>query len=237
MNLRNVFSWSRPCGDVPARLSAYVDNRLPTGERKAIAVHLRDCRSCALRFDDLQRTRGMVRSLQGAKATPADLAARLKVLAVRESASRREDIRKQSAIAFAWSGLQQRIRNSMQPLALPFAGGLVSAMVLFSMLLPTFPMVARTTLDDVPLGFYQEPTVVSVAPFGFANDEIIVEVTLDDQGRVIDCELPESASSEMRRDIENTLLFSRFTPALAFGQPTTARLRLTFRRSHIDVKG
>ncbi|MBL8217572.1 MAG: zf-HC2 domain-containing protein [Bryobacterales bacterium] len=237
MNLRDVFSWSRPCGDVRASLSAYADDRLPTGERKTVAVHLRECRLCALRFDELQRTRGMVRSLHGAKTPPADLAARLKVMAVREAAGRRDAVRKESAIAFAWSGLQQRVRNSMQPLALPFAGGLVSAMVLFSMLLPTFPVVARTTPHDVPLGFYQEPTVVSVAPFGFANDEIIVEVTLDDQGQVIDCRLPDTASAEMRREIENTLLFSRFTPALAFGQPTTARLRLTFRRSHIDVKG
>jgi hypothetical protein len=238
MNLRDALlsSWSTPCARVRSSLSAYVDEVLPMGDRKAVSVHLRECRSCALRHEELRRTRMMVGNLRQ-MTPPADLAARLRVMAVRESAAQREQLRKQSALAFAWEGVRLRARNLMQPLALPFAGGLVSALVLFSMLLPTFPVVARTTPHDVPLGFYQEPTVISVAPFGFANDEVIVEVTLDDQGQVIDCKLPDSTSSEIRREIENTLLFSRFSPALAFGQPTTARIRLTFRRSHIDVKG
>ena len=41
----------------------------------------------------------------------------------------------------------------------------------------------------------------------------------------------------LRREIENNLLFARFTPAMAFGQPKQGKLLVSFRRSHIDVKG
>jgi len=125
----------------------------------------------------------------------------------------------------------------MQPLAIPLAGGLTSSLMLFAMLAPSYPGVARASVDDVPTAFYQEPSVKSIAPFGLSNDEVTVELTLDETGQVIDYYLPDKASEELRREVENTLLFARFTPALAFGQPTTGRLRISFRRSHIDVKG
>jgi hypothetical protein len=65
-----------------------------------------------------------------------------------------------------------------------------------------------------------------------------VEVVINEEGRVVDYTLPAvPANSSLRREIENNLLFVRFTPAMSFGQPTTGRLRLSFRRSQIDVKG
>jgi hypothetical protein len=37
--------------------------------------------------------------------------------------------------------------------------------------------------------------------------------------------------------IGNMILFTSFSPATAFGQPTAGRVWVSFRRSHIVVKG
>jgi hypothetical protein len=38
-------------------------------------------------------------------------------------------------------------------------------------------------------------------------------------------------------EIGNMILFTSFTPATAFGQPTPGKLLLSFRRSKVVVKG
>jgi hypothetical protein len=43
--------------------------------------------------------------------------------------------------------------------------------------------------------------------------------------------------AELRRTVENNLLFMRFKPAEFFGHRTTAKLRITIRRSQLEVKG
>jgi hypothetical protein len=224
------------CGRTGDLLSAYVDGVLANAERRAVAVHLRECDSCSRRHAALTATRGMLRHLPP-KNPPSDLSLRLGEIARRESALQRARVHGSRALQFAIDGARMRFRNLMQPLAIPLAGGVASSLVLFAMLAPSYPGVARASIDDVPTAFYQEPSVKSIAPFGLSNDEVIVELTLDETGQVIDYHLPDEASPELRREVENTLLFARFTPALAFGQPTTGRLRISFRRSHIDVKG
>lgn len=218
-------------------LSAYVDGVLPNAERREVSVHIRSCHSCRLQFEQLEQARHLLKRLPR-HAPPSLLAEKLRGLAATESARRRADLSRVNPIRYAWQAASVRLENLMRPLAIPFAGGMVSAMVLFSMLVPTYPIVARTVLEDVPTVLYQEPTVKSVAPFAFADQEFLVEVTIDELGQVIDYKLPQGTESEeLKREIENTLLFARFTPALAFGQPTAGKVRLSFRRSFIDVKG
>lgn len=219
-------------------LSAYADGVLAHAERREVAVHLRECENCARSNEQLSRTKRMVKALP-AKVPPAHLTASLHLLANRELSARRSQQKKRYALDFAWSAWKLRLENLMRPLAIPFAGGLVSALVLFSMLVPTYPVIARATVNDVPTAFYQQPTLKSWSPFGISNDEVVVvEVSLDEQGQVIDYRLPlETPSPALRSQIENTLLFARFNPALSFGQPILGKIRLTFRRSEIDVKG
>ncbi|HUQ93718.1 MAG TPA: zf-HC2 domain-containing protein [Bryobacteraceae bacterium] len=226
------------CGRVDRKLSAYVDGALSHADRREMAVHLRECHRCSTRYEELSNTRGALKRIPPA-SPPGELTARLRILALRQASIRRDALHGRGVAALAWEGIKMRTENLMRPLAIPFAGGLVSAMVLLSMLVPSYPVVAaRTTANDVPTVLYQEPTVKSMAPFGFSDDEVLVEVIVDDQGQVVDYSLPHGkVNRELRREIENTLLFARFTPALSFGQPTTGRIRLSFRRSRIDVKG
>ncbi len=224
------------CRNASRNLSAYLDQSLPRAERRAINVHLRECAACDSRVQALHRTSALLRELP--VETPShELKTALRSMAHRESFRRREMAAFRGS-APVLEGFIIRLRNQMRPLAIPIAGGLVSTLVLFSMLIPAYHIIPAHHIADVPTTLYTDPSVISVAPFGFSDDKVIVEVVIDEQGRVIECLFPEGPQSEtLRRQIQNSLLFARFTPAMAFGQPTSGRIRLSFQRSHIDVKG
>lgn len=127
----------------------------------------------------------------------------------------------------------------MRPLAIPLAGGLASAVFLFGMVVPNVATYQSFTGNDVPTALYTEATVKSTGPFTFGDDDIIVELTVDEQGRMVDYSFPSKVSEdpELLRIIENNLLFTTFTPATTFGQPTAGKVRVSFSKSHIEVKG
>jgi hypothetical protein len=239
MNFSTAFgSSNKQCGSIRERLSGFVDDALANAERREVSVHLHECAVCTSHLYKLRQARMVLKGLPS-RTPPPELTARLRVMAKRESAKRQDAVRDRFAALFAWDSLKVRFTNAARPLAIPFAGGIVSALVLFSMMVPAYPVLtARTHINDVPTAFYQEPSVKSVAPFGFAEDEVVIDVVLDEQGQVIDYSLPGGKNNaELRREIENQLLFARFSPATTFGQPIGGRMRLTFRRSQIDIKG
>ena len=131
--------------------------------------------------------------------------------------------------------------NLMRPIALPFAGGIFSAVILFSMwVVPSYPVRAAGKFD-VPIGLTTGAAVRRMAPIATtASDDVVVDVTIDGDGRMVDYVIVTggvSSDAALRRSIEGFLLLTSFTPATAFGQPVEGRLRLTLRSSHIDVKG
>jgi hypothetical protein len=77
--------------------------------------------------------------------------------------------------------------------------------------------------------------VDTIPPFGFIEDNVVIQVTLDEQGYVVDYTLPNNVSTKLRNDIANMILFTKFEPATEFGMPIAAKLMVSFRR--IDVKG
>jgi hypothetical protein len=131
------------------------------------------------------------------------------------------------------------VENLMRPLAIPLAGGLVSAMLLFSMLMPTFAF-QRNLSNDVQVALFTEPAVKAQNPFALPDEDIVIEVTIDGQGRVIDYAVTQGPSllknHELRRAIENKLLFMEFTPATAFGAPRFGKMYLSFNRTLVTVK-
>ncbi len=221
------------CWRAGRKLSAYADRSLAGAARESVTAHLAECGECAARAEKLVQAREMLRTLGHVKA-PRELTTSLRIIASRERARRVS-----GNPLFDFEPLWMRMRNWMQPLALPFAGGIVSTLVLFSMLVPGYDVSVRAASPaDVPTAFYTDPSVKTIAPFAFSSDELVVELAIDEQGRVVDYHLPNGpASAPLRRAIENSLLFTTFTPAMAFGQPTSGRVRLSFRRSHIEVRG
>jgi hypothetical protein len=127
--------------------------------------------------------------------------------------------------------------NLMRPLALPFAGGVLSAFVLFSSLMPTFAF-QRDYRNDVPIALFTDPALEEIGHSHLSVDDTVLHMTIDERGRVSDVVSPQG---KLTPEMENDLLFYRFAPATAFGQPTWGRVTVTFRRSasgsHIVVRG
>jgi hypothetical protein len=192
-------------------------------------------RDAALLDDDA--VSGMLRGLPPRVPPPA-LKTSLRVLASRESARR---------AGCAWCiRLQLFATNLMRPLALPFAGGVFSTVALFSMwVIPTYPIRGAAGID-VPTMLSTEATVRGTVPVAAAGGDVVVDVIVmpnsDGYGRMVDYTIisPPGATMDeaFRRNLENRLLFTEFTPATSFGQPTASRIRLYLQQSsRIDVRG
>lgn len=199
-----------------------------------------DCGACARESERHQRIREALRSLPQ-RTPPPDLTLRLRVAA---SKARLES----SGAATPWSRWRDRfqlsLKNLMRPLALPLVGGLCSAIVLFSALVPTFTSTfaeAKTsTRWDVPTMLNTEPTVKYMVPVAFAETDAVVDLTIDEQGRVVNYRIvsaPGQQTEELRRRLENRILFIEFWPATAFSKPVAGTIRVSFGSGHVEVRG
>ena len=165
---------------------------------------------------------------------PAELTSRLLVAASRE----RLRVAGQS-IVFA-DRCRLFFDNLMRPLALPFAGGIFSTVLLFSMCMMPLYSVHASSIIDVPTGLHTDAQLLLTAPIAASPGDVIVDVSIDAEGRMIDYKILSGGGSRdeaLRRSIEGTLLLTRFVPATAFGQPVEGRMRLSLRTSRIDVRG
>jgi hypothetical protein len=130
----------------------------------------------------------------------------------------------------------------MRPLALPVAGGVFSAVTLFSVwVVPTYPEFARTG-SDVPTQLSTEARVKGFSSIATSGEDIFMDVTLDERGRVVDYKILSAYMLDVvaRRKLENMLVFeTTFVPATSFGQPTASKIRLWLnaRRFGVNAKG
>lgn len=179
------------------------------------------------------------------RVSPPGLTHDLRVLALRER-QRRVSRRSLGQICRGWyDRLRLAVADVMRPMALPVAGGVFSAILLFSMwLVPTYPIHAAAGSFDVPimLTVATDPMLSGSAPLGLGDADVVVEVSVDDQGHMVDYKVLSGQSllqdSSFRRRLENSLLFTVFTPATSFGHRTSGKLRVPFiGSSSIIVKG
>ena len=221
------------CDDMHEMVSLLLDRRVTAREQESVLAHFESCRQCGAEFESMRELHGALRQLDKPEL-PARLLDGLRMLALNERLRRLSHVGF-SARAHRWAGrLQLVFENLMRPMALPFAGGVLSALVMFAVLVPSlaFPHNFR---NDVPLWvLYTDPALQEMNPVD-AGDEIVVEVTIDERGRVQGYVVTRG---QMTPEIENNLiLFSRFAPATVFGRPTWGRVLVSFRRSQISVRG
>jgi hypothetical protein len=228
------------CLKVRRKASAYADNALSQEERREMRQHMQDCQVCARESERYQRIREALRSLPR-RVPPSDLTVRLRVAA---SQARTRTADGASPWTRARDRFQLALANLMRPLALPLAGGLCAALVLFSALVPTFTAtfaINKTdALVDVPTMLTTEPSLKYMAPIAFAEADAVVDLNIDDQGRIVNYSIVSAPgqTEQLRRRIENNLLFTEFWPATAFGKPISGTVRISFHNSsHVEVKG
>lgn len=233
MKSRNQNEIRNECKATQALSSEYIDRTCTEANAREIARHLSACPACTDELDEMVHLRRTVHTLPR-RAVPVNLAISLRVAASKQYAQRAARLRWKDRL-YLWNA------NIWRPMALPMCGGLATAFVLFAVLLPTLapPVLAN---DDPPPSWYQSAEFSDMGPFGLRTDHVTLDLILDDQGRMVDYSIPDSETVllhdlKLRRNIENNLLFMRFKPAEFFGQPTSGKLRITIRRSQVDVRG
>lgn len=238
------------CTTVRKSLAGYLDDALigpeRVKERAAIREHLEICSGCR---EELQRFRKLAVLLSRVPKSvpPADLAVRIKVTAAQapqsqDWATRWRNFRDHAAIV---------LENVFRPLTVPATGGLFSALLIFAlvfqMILPGITVSAVE--NDVPINLMRPAHMVSLSdyPQSWAPEQhdvdlslphgLLLDVTVDAQGHMTDYQILSGPTSlELRRQLDQLLLFSRFSPMLSFGRPTAGgHVVLSF--SAVRVRG
>lgn len=131
--------------------------------------------------------------------------------------------------------------NILNAFMFPAAAGLLSAILIFGLLIGVLVPAHLAVPNDVPTMLYTPPEMTS-APFGLGSsgtangDAVLVEAVIDAHGRVQDYRvLNSSAGSELSPEMKNALIFTQFRPATSFGLPTSGRVVISF--SNINVGG
>jgi len=203
----------------------YREEEMPLRDRQIVAAHLPACEDCDLFTRDLRYMETSLRHTPRL-AVPESLTSRIMV-----SASYDRE-RRQGAGEFSspWQRWLTRARLSMQdmmkPLAVPAAGGLLSSILFFTMLVNTFAL-QMPAQDDIPLGVFTQATADTVSPFGFTGSEMIVELSIDKDGRVVGISTHNvKLTREEMNHLGRLVLFTKFNPATADGQPVSGKILL-----------
>src|SRR5437016_3327133 len=129
------------CSIAKSKIPAYLDSAVSDRERQELGSHLRACRSCADSWEQSLQVQDAVRALPK-KEMPRDLAIRLRVIA-----SQQRNLRIGLGRSW-WESFTFRLNGLLRPLAVPLAGGISAAVVLFAALVPTLTHPASTS--DIP---------------------------------------------------------------------------------------
>ncbi len=238
------------CNTVRTNLAGYLDDAITGGarveERAQIRQHLEACHVCR---EELERFRklSVMLSRVPKNLPPADLAIRIKVAAAQAQNS--HDWR--SRVRRAKDRAEILLDNVFRPLSVPATGGFLSAILVFvlvlQMILPG--TTGRAVRNDVALNLMRPAELVSLSdyPQSWAPESqdvelsmphgLLLDVTVDAQGHMTDYQILSGPNSlELRRQLDQLLLFSRFSPMLSFGRPTAGgHVVLSF--SAVRVRG
>lgn len=229
------------CREVGRQLAGYLDGAIAVENHSMVRAHLDECDACR---NDLYRYQRLARVLADVKPVepPINLAAR-----IREEASRVQ-VRLEIAHPL-WGRAMVFFQNILEPLAVPATGGLLTAAFFFVFLAQSlfFGLPIGAVTNDLPTNLLEPARVESLAGFPVpaivANNDyshagvLLVQATLNADGQVAAYTiLTGPTSPEVRRQIDQILIFSRFRPELFFGRPMAGgQVMLSF--SEVRVKG
>jgi hypothetical protein len=238
------------CNTVRNKLAGYMDDAVtgaaPVEERVHIREHLDSCAQCR---EELQRYRklSMLLSRVPRNLPPADLAVRIRVAAA------------QSVPTQDLPGRMQRIRdraellldNVFRPLTVPATGGFFSAILVFVIVLQLIVpgITVRAVPNDVPLNILRPAELITLSdyPSSWAPEQhdlelslphgLLIDVTVDQHGQMVAYQILSGPRSvDLRHQLDQMLLFSRFRPMMSFGRPTSGgHVILSF--SAVRVRG
>jgi len=238
------------CTTVRTKLAGYLDDAITGGacvaERVQISQHLQACNVCREELEKFRKLSVML-SRVPRNSPPVDLAVRIKVAAAQAQHSQ------------GWQARLQRVKdraeilldNVFRPLSVPATGGFFSAILVFVLVLQMIVpgTTVRAVQNDVALNLMRPAELVTLSdyPQSWGPEQqdvelslphgLLIDVTVDSHGQMTDYQiLSGPASQELRRHLDQMLLFSRFSPMLSFGRPTAGgHVVLSF--SAVRVRG
>jgi anti-sigma factor RsiW len=235
------------CQSVRNNLAGYLDGGASStprvSERIQVREHLDACADCR---EELQRFRklGALLSCLPKQAPPADLAIRIKLATAQAQANRGWNAR----LTQIKNRIEILLDNVFRPITLPATGGFVSAILVFVLVFQILApgITVRAVENDVPLNLMRPAELISLSqyPPAWAPEHdvelalphgLLLDVTVDAQGGVTTYQILSGPHSiDMHRQLDELLLFSRFTPMLSFGRPTAGgHVILSFSAVHV----
>jgi hypothetical protein len=238
------------CNTVRTKLAGYLDDAVtgaaPVEERAHIREHLEACGYCR---EELQHYRklSVLLSRVPRNLPPADLAVRIRVAAAQalpaqDLSSRMRRIRDRAELL---------LDNVFRPLTVPATGGFFSAILVFVVVLQLIVpgITVRAVPNDVPLNILRPAELISLSdyPSSWAPEQhdvelslphgLLIDVTVDQHGQMVAYQILSGPKSvDLRHQLDQMLLFSRFRPMMSFGRPTAGgHVILSF--SAIRVRG
>ncbi len=226
------------CEHVQELISPLLDRRLAGEERENALAHIQSCRECSARMESSESLRAALRAMNR-PPVPADLSAKLRVMA--SHASARQVTR--ASLSNRWRNWAEEVQlwfdNLMRPVALPFAGGIASALVLFGLLVPNLSFHHNFVDQSLFTGPDGEvcaldptgaciPAIDSASPWivrtdvDTPDDANVVWLTIDPNGKVSDYAVERG---QLTPELESIIMFSHFTPANVLGLPTSAKVK------------
>jgi Putative zinc-finger len=216
------------CSKASSLLSVHLDGALEISQARLMDDHLKSCVHCQSQLSSLKQTKRAL-SCVGRKNAPGDLALRIRLAISREA----------SAVRIGpFERLRFRFETALNAFMVPATAGLLSAIVIFGLLIGFFAIPSLN--NDVPTMLYTPPEL-AMAPFGLSNsissDSLVLEAYVDANGRVQDYRVLSAPDDTpvVDQQVKNMLIFTIFRPATSFGRPTAGRVVLSF--SHVNVKG
>lgn len=223
------------CGAVRSSLWDFTAGTLDPETSTMVAAHLDDCRACRLHRAEVGSLSTGLKHLP--KMMPAPLLrTRLSVIASRERS--RQMLRRN--LAARWAEFRSRLKlvfdNVLRPIAIPAMGGMLASTLCFGVIVDTLQFRADWS-DDIPVGYYTQVAIDDVTPFSdVAGRDVLVQLTIDRNGNVVGFEVPQgNTTPDELKEIGNLVLYSSFTPAMAFGDRVTGKILVHIQ--HLNVRG
>ncbi|MBZ5729407.1 MAG: zf-HC2 domain-containing protein [Acidobacteriia bacterium] len=225
------------CDHVQQQISSLIDRRIADAEEENVRAHIESCNACQERWESALSLRSALRGMAQPEV-PAPLAAKLRVLASHERERQLSRVSLSARLRHLTARAGLYFDNLMRPVALPFAGGVLSALLSFGLLVPTLSFPHNFVGGPT---FFVEPAGSTVDLSGQTSDSInilapriqpvdspytgytnVVDLTIDENGKVVDWTV---VSGRLTEELNNLIILSRFIPATTFGLPTSGKIR------------
>jgi len=245
------------CDKAQELIAVHFDGAGPVEERETLLAHTLQCRECGALLELRQTERARMRRMAQVQL-PADLAAKLKVIASHERERQLARISVRERMRRLVGSVSLTFDNLMRPVALPFTGGLLSTLLMFGLLVPTLSFSHQTaggySFHTMPRGsIVTNPWDQGVAAdgedfplFGSPDDPAsdyvnVVNLTIDEYGKVVDWNV---VRGQVTDEMKSIILLGRFVPASTLGINTSGVIQIRqslppckYTRCSVTVRG